>query len=301
MDANIREELARKTRTKDEEDKDKVKDQNDDKVKDSKVVTEEEKEKVSDKDFAEAKKADKARLHEKMDGNFDKIKETLEQLFQKTSLDDYWKMVSKTIENSWIEHLEVDKDTAKKMRGRGEVNIKKKAPRMPNKEEKEGTIRNEFMYKATENLKQARRCEQISHRMMKGKEAEEGKKDKYDELNMITAKGIRKKLDMKDEREQEFHNKLGKYMKKEMEEEMLGPTIKLQTQKYHKEYDKWKKKAVEKQKVTDQKLFNQKGKGHWHLMKSMENHGKAKALIALRRTKRGPMGAAERKHHHGPR
>jgi hypothetical protein len=146
------------------------------------------------------------------------------------------------------------------------------------------------MYKAMDNLKQARRCEQINHRIMLRKDVEEEKKTKYDELNAITAKGIRKHLDVKDEKEKDFDAKLSRYLKKEVEEEMLGPTLKLQIQKYHKEHDKWRQKAVRKQKEVDQKLFAQKGKGHWHLMKSMQNRTKAKALIALRRTTRGPRG-----------
>ena len=71
---------------------------------------------------------------------------------------------------------------------------------------------------------------------------------------------------------------------------MIRPTLKLQMQKYHKTYDKWKQKAVTKQNEVDQKLFAQKGKGQWHLMNSMQNGAKANTWIALRRTARGPRG-----------
>ena len=57
------------------------------------------------------------------------------------------------------------------------------------------------MYKAIDNLKQARRCEQISHRIMRGKDAGDERTEKYEELNVITAKGIRKHLDVKDEQQ----------------------------------------------------------------------------------------------------
>ena len=66
--------------------------------------------------------------------------------------------------------------------------------------------------------------------------------------------------------------------------------MKLQARRYHGEYEKWRQKAVRKQKEVDQKLFEQKGKGHWHFMKSMQNRTNAKALIALRRTTKGPRG-----------
>ena len=71
---------------------------------------------------------------------------------------------------------------------------------------------------------------------------------------------------------------------------MIGPTLKLQMQRYHKMHDKWKRKAVEKQEYVDRKLYALKGKGQWNLMRSMDNRTKAKALIALRRTARGPRG-----------
>ena len=48
--------------------------------------------------------------------------------------------------------------------------------------------------------------------------------------------------EVKDEQEKGFDAKLSKYLKKEMEEEMIRPTLKLQMQKYHKLHDKWKTK-----------------------------------------------------------
>ena len=91
-----------------------------------------------------------------MDREFDKIKDQLSKLSKRDDLDEYWKMVSKTIENAWIEHLEMDKETAKKNKGRGEVKITTSIPKIYTNKMKEDTIRNSFMYKAKENLKQAR-------------------------------------------------------------------------------------------------------------------------------------------------
>ena len=111
-----------------------------------------------------------------MDTEFSKVTEKLNSMSKKKDLDDYWKIVSKTIENSWLGHLEVDKETAKKSKGRGEVKITIAVPKIVAKKEKEDTIRNSFMYKAKDNLKQARRCEQVSHRIMLSQHADEGKK-----------------------------------------------------------------------------------------------------------------------------
>ena len=93
---------------------------------------------------------------------------------------------------------------------------------------------------------------------MRGKDAEDEKKEKYDELKAITAKGIRKNLDVKEEQEKDFDAKLSRYLKKEIEEKMIRPTLRLQLKKYHTLHDKRKRKAVEKQKAMDQKLFNLK-------------------------------------------
>ena len=88
---------------------------------------------------------------------------------------------------------------AKKIRGRGEVEITKATPKIWTKKAKEDTITNSYMHKAMDNLRQARRCEQINHRMMRGREAGDEKKEKYKELNNITIKGIKKNLDLKDD------------------------------------------------------------------------------------------------------
>ena len=71
---------------------------------------------------------------------------------------------------------------------------------------------------------------------------------------------------------------------------MMGPTLKLQMQRFYSLYEKWKRKAVERDEKENQKLYASKGKGQWHLMKQMANQGQAKPLIALKRKKRGGRG-----------
>ena len=80
---------------------------------------------VHDKAFAVAKKIDKAKLHRTMDREFEKVEDKLHELSEREVLDEDWRAVSGAIEDAWLEHLEVDKEMAKKMKGRGEVQITK--------------------------------------------------------------------------------------------------------------------------------------------------------------------------------
>ena len=66
--------------------------------------------------------------------------------------------------------------------------------------------------------------------------------------------------------------------------------MKLQMQRYYGLYEKWKRKAVGKEKKEAQKLYASKGRGQWHLMKQMANQGQTKPLIALKRRKKGKRG-----------
>ena len=75
---------------------------------------------VEDRAFVEAKKIDKAKLHRTMDKEFEKAEDKLVELSKREVLDEYWKTVSRAVEDSWPEHLEVDKEMAKKMK-RGEA------------------------------------------------------------------------------------------------------------------------------------------------------------------------------------
>ena len=52
----------------------------------------------------------------------------------KATLDEYLKVWSKTVGDAMLDHLEVSEEKAKKVRGRGQVNIKKAIPQIPNEE-----------------------------------------------------------------------------------------------------------------------------------------------------------------------
>ena len=63
-------------------------------------------------EFAEAKKEDKDKLHLGTDGIFETNGEMFSELIKNKCLDWYWKRFSELVENTWIEHMQVDKDTA---------------------------------------------------------------------------------------------------------------------------------------------------------------------------------------------
>ena len=92
---------------------------------------------VEDRAFVEAKKIDKAKLHRTMDKEFENVEDKLVELSKREVLDEYCKTVSSAIEDSWLEHLEVDNEMAKKMKGRGEVKITKAVPKVPTKKAKQ--------------------------------------------------------------------------------------------------------------------------------------------------------------------
>ena len=69
-------------------------------------------------------------MHRRMDGAFEDENEMMCKLAKLESLDEFWKKFSEIVEKTWLEHMEVDKDTAKKLKGRGEakLNIAKPKP-----------------------------------------------------------------------------------------------------------------------------------------------------------------------------
>ena len=103
--------------------------------------------------------------------------------------------------------MEVDKNTAKKLKGRGEVKLNTMKPQIKTQIDKEKNIRNKEMRKATEYLRQARRCEQVNHRIERGRKAEPEMKEKYEVLNKEAISLIMKHLDPKDEKDKEFKAK----------------------------------------------------------------------------------------------
>ena len=132
----------------------------------------------------------------------------LSELIKKKCLDEYWKRFSELVEKTWIEHMQVDKDTATKLKGRGVVKIITAKPNVKTKAEKESSIRNTEMHKAIEFLRQARRCEQINHRLERTKEVEPSIKATPDVLNKEAMRKIKKDLDPKDGDDRELEVKL---------------------------------------------------------------------------------------------
>ena len=104
-------------------------------------------------------------------------------------MDEYLKALSKTVENAMLEHLEVSEELAKKARGRGQVGLKETIPQASNETKK---IRNPMMQKANQYLLQARRCDQISFRIIKSRNEEEEKRKEYRRCNKEAIKTIRK-------------------------------------------------------------------------------------------------------------
>ena len=71
-------------------------------------------------------------------------------------------------------------------------------------------------------------------------------------------KGISKALDLGDKEDLAFGTKLEKYNAEEIKEEMMVPTIKLQSKRYHKSYEKWRRQAIGAQGKEDEKNFKKK-------------------------------------------
>ena len=127
-------------------------------------------------------------------------------------MDDFLKLWPKTVENAMLEHLEVDEETPKKVRGRGQLTLKKATPQQPNQEKK---IKKPMMHNANEFLKQARRCEQLGHRIRKGREET---KDKRKEYNNEAIQGIKKAFSKENKEDNSFGEKLERYQKGEVQE-----------------------------------------------------------------------------------
>ena len=84
-------------------------------------------------------------------------------------VDYYWQLLSKALENGWLAYLGHTGATRKALIGRGKVKVlTTKAPkrRAERKQEDDSKhLRNPESRKALRNLRQARRCEQFTHRL----------------------------------------------------------------------------------------------------------------------------------------
>lgn len=195
--------------------------------------------------------------------------------------------------------MEVDQCTAKKLEGRGEVKIITAKPNIGTNVEKDSSMRDAEMYKAIEYLRQARRREQINHRLARSREAEPSVKEKYNVLNKTTITEIKKGLGLKDGDVRGFEAELHKFTNNEKGGAMLGPTLKLQMCRFQKRHDTWKRRSMEKMKRWHNSGVPSEEKGQWDLRKHMVSNVQSKPLIALK-TKYGAKRPTQRQRHHGP-
>ena len=63
---------------------------------------------------------------------------------------------------------------------------------------------------------------------------------------------------------------------------MLGPILKRAAEKYTKEHDTFKAKAIKEHNEGKKKIYASKQKGAWHLYKAMEQ-GNASPMLAVKR------------------
>ena len=210
MEAKAREDFEKEYEKQEEEVKEKDKESEDAgkwEVEDEAFKKKKE-EKKKAKAKGEAMKEDRDRMHEEMDAAFDEQKEKLDELRKQKTMDDYLKTWSKIVENTMLKHLDMTEEEAKKSKGRGQVGLKETEPRMAREEEK---IRNPTMQKANRYLRQGRRCDQISYRIVKSREEETGKKKAYRKMNKDTINSIKKDLIKGDKEEEEFKERIDRY------------------------------------------------------------------------------------------
>ena len=143
-----------------------------------------------------------------MDREFIAHKRILQTNAEAVGVGGLWKFWSKCVEHSWLRYLAPGKDMEALLKGRGTVNIIEKTPkpREPKKEE----AWNKWYYKAIDQFRQARRCEQMAYRLtLLNQTKEKDKQDKYSKLNEEAWACLEKKADKHDGEEQEFIMKLG--------------------------------------------------------------------------------------------
>ena len=109
---------------------------------------------------------------------------------------------------TWLTYLDDTKEMKKKI-GRGQLKIIEKTPKVEEEDKQGRCPRNKWYYKAVENLKQARRCEQAAYRIgIKDKAGNEKKQEEYKGLNEAAYEVIAKHIDVHDQQEIGFKNDL---------------------------------------------------------------------------------------------
>ena len=77
----------------------------------------------------------------------------------------FWKHWSESLEKGYLKFLNETKEVEKNMTGRGEINIVEKTPQRRKMAENIEEIRGGGAKHAVKHLRQARRCEQVAHRL----------------------------------------------------------------------------------------------------------------------------------------
>ena len=112
----------------------------------------------------EALKEVRKGMQDEMDEAFARKNQSFQEHAKNKDTDQFWWLWSRAVGEAWLEALEIDKEIAEAMKGRGEVKVIKKVPNKAEVKKAEGA-RGKLMYKATEKLRQARRCEQVISRL----------------------------------------------------------------------------------------------------------------------------------------
>ena len=138
-------------------------------------------------------------MHDEMDNYLNPAKETIINHIRAGNLGEGWDMLTTSVENGWLKYQGYNKQVSKAMKGRGKFTIIKKSPIPPKQTEEEQfqTIRNEHSRTALKQLRQARRFEQITHRLgliAKDSTQATDKTTKHVQLNIEALKAIKRNL-----------------------------------------------------------------------------------------------------------
>jgi hypothetical protein len=239
------------------------------------------------KEKKEAVKEFKKAMHAEMDKAFALKAPFFKEHVKNRDTNKFWKLWSRTAEEAWITALGVEKELAKAMKGRGQVKIITKKPEQFRMKSQGGGANNTMMM-ATEKLRQARRCEQITTRLRGLANVGDDRKAKYIKYNNECIANVVKNLNDKESDEYELKTKIEANEGEAGGRVMMLPTLIKATKDFHEKHDNLKRKSKEESEKTRQQIFSIKGKGQWNLNKSM-NDTESTPMIAARR-RRGPRG-----------
>ena len=178
----------------------------------------------------------------------------------------------------------------KKHIGRGQLKIIEKTPKVEEEEKQGRCPRNRWYFKAVDNLKQARRCEQAAYRIgIKDKEGNRSNQEEHRCLNGVAYETIAKHIDVHGQEERNFKNNLQDNFAGKDFNTMQIPMLKRQAERYHQKHDTMRRKAIAEDEAVKQQIIRAKGGGQWKLSKALDEKD-ANPLTALTRMERGPKG-----------